>query len=165
MPDIKTVAAPSLPAGEYRLRTVKAGLVAVAERLVGASPLVASVIDVPSEDDVAAWDRLLESTDDVSDGSSEEEWAVLAIPLVNAMRIRMLAGSASSFPGCMSFLTRCPPAVAWFALRNSMAWESVNRPSGACREDGVGLAMKLFRRDDGWLALFVRIRESEAFAA
>lgn len=165
MPDIKTVAAPSLPSGEYRLRTTKAVLVAVADRLMGSSPLVSSLIDVPSEDDVAAWDRLLETTDDVSDVSSEEEWAALAVPLVNAMRTRILSGSPSSFPGCMSFLTRCPPAVAWFALRNSMAWESENRTSGPCPKGGMELARDLFGRGWGWVEVFARIRKSDAFAA
>ncbi len=161
---IRSVTAPSLPSGEYRLRTAKDGLVATAARLVGASPLVASLIDVPSESNVAAWDRLLETTDDVLDGSSEEEWATLAVPLVNAMRIRCQAGSESAFPGCVSFLMRCPPAVSWFALRNSMAWESENRASGACG-NGVELVCGLMRKDRSWLTLLVRIRESEVFSA
>jgi hypothetical protein len=165
MHDIKTVTAPSLPSGEYRLRTSRPGLVAVAERLVGACPLVASLIDVPSEDDVAAWDRLLETTNDVSDGSSEEEWAALAVPLVNALRIRCQGGSVPGpFRGCLSFLMRCPPAVAWFALRNSMAWESANRATGPS-VPWQPIISELFRLDPAWVDLFVQIRKSDAFAA
>jgi hypothetical protein len=159
----RPVSAPSLPSGEYVLRTSRPGLMDVAARLLGAGPLVASLIDVPAEGDVAGWDGLLEDTGGVVDGSSEEDWAALAVPLVNAMRVRAAAGSGSAFPGCKAFLMRCPPAVSWFALRNSMGRESENRPSGPC--DGMPLILALMRRDSSWLQVFVRIRESAAFSA
>jgi len=148
------------------VRTGQVVLALAFERLL---PEIRDLVDVPPEmrragrrlrDALAGrWDPPVEEWD-------LEDQARLAVPLMNYMRL--LAERHGGSPPdrargrsrrAAALMLRMDPAVAWVAIRNSMAYEASNRPTQGGREyDWMRLWMPHVRAVREWLDVYRRIR-------
>jgi len=153
--------------GGYRVNTGQAVLAMAFERLL---PQIRDLIDVPPElrragKDVKAimsgkWDPDVESMD-------LEDQARIAVPLMNA--VRLLAEPHGNKPPrdvrakserIARLMLRVDPAVAWVAIRNSLAWEASNRPTQFGKGyDWWRLWVPHIQAIPIWFEVFVRIRK------
>jgi hypothetical protein len=150
----------------YRVRTHQAVLAMAFERLM---PEIKGLTDLPDELRRVgrSMGALLDGTwDPALDEMDLEEQARIAVPLMNAMRLLAEPHGdgpppevrARSEVAC-ALMLRMDPAVAWVAIRNSMAWESTNRPSqGGESYDWMRLWMPHMKAVPSWMDVFVRIR-------
>ena len=152
--------------GGYRARTGQVVLALAFERLL---PEIRDLIDIPPEMRKAGrglkailsgrWDPGVE-------GMSLEDQARLAVPLMNAVRLLAEPHGGSPPRGVREksaraarLMLRVDPAVAWVAIRNSMAWEASNRPTqGGGGYDWISKWVPHMRAVPAWFDVFNRIR-------